>query len=42
VKTLEQIAEFLGSERPVSISRELTKIHEETIRGSLAEVSQYF
>ncbi len=42
VKTLEQIAEFFGSERPVSISRELTKIHEETIRGSLAEVSQYF
>jgi len=42
VKTLEQIAEVLGSERPVSISRELTKIHEETIRGSLTEVSQYF
>lgn len=42
VKTLEQLAEFLGAERPVAVSRELTKIHEETIRGTLTEVHQYF
>jgi len=42
VKTLEQLIEFLDPERPVAISRELTKIHEETIRGTLTEVCQYF
>jgi len=42
VKTLEQLTEFLGAERPVAVSRELTKIHEETIRGTLTEVCQYF
>lgn len=42
VKTLEQLIEFLGPERPVAVSRELTKIHEETIRGTLTEVCQYF
>ena len=42
VKTLEQLSDFLGPERPVAVSRELTKIHEETIRGTLAEVYQYF
>jgi 16S rRNA (cytidine1402-2'-O)-methyltransferase len=42
VKTLEQLTEFLGSERPVAVSRELTKIHEEIIRGTLTEVCQYF
>ncbi len=42
VKTLEQFKEFFGPDRPVSVSRELTKIHEETIRGSLTEVARYF
>jgi 16S rRNA (cytidine1402-2'-O)-methyltransferase len=42
VKTLEQLSEAFGTERPVSVSRELTKIYEETIRGTLAEVRQYF
>jgi len=42
VKTLEQLSDFLGPERPVAVSRELTKIHEETIRGTLAEIYQYF
>ncbi len=42
VKTLEQLTEFLGQERPVAVSRELTKIHEETIRGTLTEVCQFF
>ena len=42
VKSLEQFIEFFGADRPVSISRELTKIHEETVRGNLDEVISYF
>lgn len=42
VKTLEQFAAFFGSERQASVSRELTKIHEENMQGTLAELLQYF
>jgi 16S rRNA (cytidine1402-2'-O)-methyltransferase len=42
LKTLEQIVEYLGSERLVSVSRELTKLFEETKTGNAAEVLQYF
>lgn len=42
LKTLQQLAEVCGSERKVSVSRELTKIHEENARGTLAEVIEYF
>jgi 16S rRNA (cytidine1402-2'-O)-methyltransferase len=42
LKTLEQIVEFLGSERMVSVSRELTKLFEETKTGTAAEVLQHF
>lgn len=42
LKTLGNFVEYFGSERPVSVSRELTKIYEETIRGTLEEVLQYF
>lgn len=42
VKTLEQFAEFFGADRPVSVSRELTKKFEETVRGTLAEVIDHF
>lgn len=42
IKTLEQFSESFGQETPVSVSRELTKIHEENIRGSLTEVTDYF
>jgi 16S rRNA (cytidine1402-2'-O)-methyltransferase len=42
LKTLEQIVEYLGSERLVSVSRELTKLFEETKTGSAAEVHQHF
>jgi len=42
VKTLEQFADQYGSERKVSVSRELTKIYEETINGTLAEVIEYY
>ena len=42
VKTLNQFAETFGADRQVSVSREISKIHEETIRGSLEEVIQHF
>lgn len=42
VKTLEAFAEVMEPERQISVSRELTKIHEETVRGTLAEVTTHF
>ena len=42
VKTLTQCAEVMGSDRPASISRELTKAFEETIRGTLEELESHF
>ena len=42
VKTLEQFAELFGSDRQVSVSRELTKKFEQTVRGTVAEVAAYF
>ncbi len=42
LKTLVQLSDHFGGERKGSISRELTKIHEETVRGKLAELIQYF
>ncbi|QHT66620.1 16S rRNA (cytidine(1402)-2'-O)-methyltransferase [Rhodocytophaga rosea] len=42
VKTLEQFAEHFGEERQGSVSRELTKVFEETINGSLREIISYF
>lgn len=42
VKTLQQLMEVMGPDRRVSVSRELTKIHEENVRGTLAEVIEYF
>jgi 16S rRNA (cytidine1402-2'-O)-methyltransferase len=42
VKTLEQLIEYFGADRPVSVSRELTKIHEETMRGTAEEVLRHF
>ncbi len=41
IKSLEQLKEFLG-DRQVSVSRELTKLFEETVRGSLTEVIAHF
>lgn len=41
-KTLSQIIEFFGADRQVSVSRELTKLHEETIRGTAEEVLQHY
>lgn len=42
VKALAQFAEVFGDERRASVSRELTKIHEETKRGTLKELIDYF
>lgn len=42
VKTLIQLIEFCGPDRQASVSRELTKIHEETVRGSLQELLTHF
>ena len=42
VKTLAQCAEVMGPDRPASISRELTKAFEETIRGTLQELEAHF
>lgn len=42
VKALEQFAGVLGGEREVSVSRELTKKFEETVRGTLESVSEHF
>ncbi|MFT6871710.1 MAG: 16S rRNA (cytidine1402-2'-O)-methyltransferase [Roseivirga sp.] len=41
IKSLEQLKEFLG-DRQVSVSRELTKMFEETVRGTFTEVISYF
>jgi len=42
IKSLAQFVEFFGADRKVSVSREISKLHEETIRGTLAEVLQHF
>ncbi|WP_034260018.1 16S rRNA (cytidine(1402)-2'-O)-methyltransferase [Altibacter lentus] len=42
LKTLAQLIEYVGEDRPVSVSRELSKLHEETIRGSVKEVLQHY
>ena len=42
LKTLKHFSEYFGEERPVSVSREITKLHEETIRGTAAEVLQHY
>ncbi|MBR0532272.1 MAG: 16S rRNA (cytidine(1402)-2'-O)-methyltransferase [Bacteroidales bacterium] len=42
VKTLDQFSEFFGPDRHCSVAREISKIHEEHRRGTLAEVSAWF
>ncbi len=42
VKLLEQLMEVLGETRPVSVSREISKLHAETCRGTLREVHDHF
>ena len=42
LKTLTQFAEIFGADRPVSVCREISKIHEESVRGTLQEVIAHF
>ncbi|MDR0712515.1 MAG: 16S rRNA (cytidine(1402)-2'-O)-methyltransferase [Prevotellaceae bacterium] len=42
LKLLEQLSEALGDARRASVSRELSKLHEETVRGTLTELRRYF
>jgi 16S rRNA (cytidine1402-2'-O)-methyltransferase len=42
LKALNQFAEVFGRDRKASVSRELTKIHEENIRGTLQEIIEYY
>jgi len=42
IKTLEQLKEFFGEDRRVSVTREISKIYEQTVRGTVSEVLTYF
>lgn len=42
LKTLTQFAEVFGAERQVSVAREISKIHEEHVRGTLQEAIEHF
>lgn len=42
IKTLQQLESFFGENRLVSVSRELTKLYEETRRGTIKEVKNHF
>ena len=42
VKCLEQLAEVMGSDREVAVSREITKMFEQSVRGTLGEVAEHF
>lgn len=41
-KTLEQLSEAFGSERSASVSREISKLHEDTQRGTLTELAAFY
>jgi len=42
LKTLEEFCQYLGADRQASVSRELTKLYEETVRGTLDEIKTHF
>ena len=42
LKTLMQFAEYFGEDREASVSREISKVHAETVRGTLKELVQHF
>ena len=42
LKTLTQFTEFFGQERQAAVAREISKVHEETVRGTLAELVEHF
>lgn len=42
LRTLQEFADTFGAERPASVSREISKLYEETVRGTLAELKAHF
>lgn len=42
IKTLTQFVTYFGEDRPVSVSRELTKLYEETVRGTASTIAKHF
>jgi 16S rRNA (cytidine1402-2'-O)-methyltransferase len=42
IKTISQFAEYFGEERKASVSREISKMFEETIRGTISELTEHF
>lgn len=42
VKTLQQFAEVFGTDRKVSVCREISKVHEESVRGTIDDVIAHF
>ena len=42
IKTLGHFIEYFGTDRKVSVSREISKLHEETVRGTTEEVLAHF
>ena len=42
IKTLNDFCEYFGEDRPISVARELTKMYEETIRGTVKDVLSHF
>lgn len=42
LKTLEEFIQYFGEDRQASVSRELTKMYEETVRGTVTEIKSYF
>jgi len=42
LKTMDELIGFFGPGRHASVSRELTKVYEETVRGTLEEIKTYF
>lgn len=42
IKTLTDFAAYFGADRPISVSRELTKLYEETIRGTVKDVLEHY
>ncbi|MCP1996779.1 16S rRNA (cytidine(1402)-2'-O)-methyltransferase [Flavobacterium sp. HSC-61S13] len=42
MKTLQEFKEYFGVDRQISVSRELSKLHEETVRGTVEKVTQHF
>ncbi|GAA4757073.1 MULTISPECIES: 16S rRNA (cytidine(1402)-2'-O)-methyltransferase [Flavobacterium] len=42
IKTLAEFVQYFGSDRQVTVSRELSKLHEETVRGTAEEVLKHF